>query len=83
MKVIRPRFDEPKRQPVLPEISLSPREMVLWAMRVVALIAVIASGYLAWKTLGSGGEVGCGAGLDCDEVLASRWSKKPMYLASY
>ncbi len=46
----------------------------------IALLAVVAlgvSGYLTWMTWESGEALGCTADsmLDCDDVLASRWSK--------
>lgn len=53
------------------------RKYLALAITLIALIDLGVSGYLSWVALEAGKVVGCGAasGFDCDEVLASRWSK--------
>lgn len=47
-----------------------------WTLRLIALIALLTSSYLAWVALNSGNVAGCGSGatFDCSHVLSSRWS---------
>lgn len=52
-----------------------PKSLVLWVMRLAALVALLVCGYLSWIVLTAGGEVGCGGIFDCEAVLGSRWSK--------
>lgn len=49
----------------------------LWTMRLVALVALGVSGYLAYVSLTSGKVAGCGSGgvLDCSHVMTTRWSR--------
>lgn len=49
---------------------------LLWSIRVLAVVAIIASGYLLLTTLDPSQKLaGCGGvGADCTGVLASRWS---------
>lgn len=47
-----------------------------WSLRLIALVALGTSSYLAWVTFNSGNVAGCGSGdtFDCSHVLSSRWS---------
>ncbi len=53
------------------------RKIIAGLITALALVALGVSTYLAWVTWQSGSVAGCTADslLDCDEVLASRWSK--------
>src|SRR5689334_8779270 len=48
--------------------------LTVWAMRALALAAVALSGYVAWASTAGRSPSGCGAGSDCEQVLATRWS---------
>jgi len=51
--------------------------MVRWTVRLLALVALVVSTYLAWISLQAGdATIGCGVlpQFDCDHVLTSRWS---------
>ena len=50
---------------------------VVWTIRVICLLAVGISGYLAWTAFSMGEVYGCGSGaiFDCSHVLTSKWSK--------
>ena len=48
---------------------------LLWFIRILALIALGISAYLAWKSLSGNLPAGCGPGSDCDELLAGSWAK--------
>ena len=50
------------------------RAGLLHAIRFFALIAMVASAYLAWVSLSGSSAVGCGPDSACDKVLQSRWS---------
>ena len=51
-----------------------PSGVVRWLLRALALVALVAAGYLSWAS-SSDGAVVCGSGaLDCEAVLQSRWS---------
>lgn len=53
-----------------------PTGLVLWVLRVVAVIAAAVSGYLAWVGLFAEDVAGCGGmGMNCANVLASGWAK--------
>ncbi len=47
-----------------------------WSLRVIALVGLCTSSYLAWVAFNSGSVAGCGSGdtFDCSHVLSSRWS---------
>ena len=47
-----------------------------WLLRVVVIVALLVSGYLAAVAIQSSGPAGCGesAVIDCDHVLKTRWS---------
>jgi uncharacterized membrane protein/protein-disulfide isomerase len=51
--------------------------VVLWLVRLLALVAAGLAGYLTWVVYTHGTVAGCGMGdsFDCDRVLASSWSK--------
>ncbi len=61
-----------------PNLTVEPsppvRPLLLWGMRLAALIAIAVSGYITSVVLAGSGSVGCSGGFDCDEVLQSRWS---------
>lgn len=48
---------------------------LLWVIRILALIALGISSYLAWQSAFGNLPAGCGPGSDCDELLAGRWAK--------
>ena len=50
---------------------------LLWAIVGLGVVGLCVSAYLTWTTWGSTAVVGCDAGgaVDCEEVLASHWSK--------
>lgn len=50
---------------------------VIWTFRVVCLIALSISGYLAWTAFNSSEVAGCGGGsvFDCGHVLTSKYAK--------
>jgi uncharacterized membrane protein/protein-disulfide isomerase len=50
------------------------RPLVLWVMRLAALVAACVSGYIMTISFAGSESVGCGSGFDCDEVLNSRWA---------
>ncbi len=54
-----------------------PPLVLLWLARGLALAALGLAAYLVWTTTVEGSQVaGCGGeGLDCEHVLASRWSR--------
>ncbi len=54
-----------------------PSSKLIWAMRVLCLLALGISGYLAWSAFQQSDVYGCGGGAvwDCGHVLHSRWSK--------
>ena len=56
--------------------STQPHSGFQWTLRLIALIALAASGYLAWVAMNAGNVAGCGSGdtFDCSQVLSSRWS---------
>ena len=49
----------------------------IWTLRVLCLVAIGITGYLAWAGLTSSKVVGCGSGqlFNCGHVLQTRWSK--------
>ena len=47
---------------------------IVWTIRVLAVVALGVSAYLAWLSMVGRGAMGCGPGSDCDAVLSSRWS---------
>jgi uncharacterized membrane protein/protein-disulfide isomerase len=65
--------------------SISPSESerplfstpVLWAIRVLSLLAVVVSSYLAYVSLGHSTVAGCGemGPLDCEAVMGTPWSR--------
>lgn len=53
----------------------SPTAGALWSLRVLALGALLGSGFLFFESLGAGPALpGCGAASACDAVMNSRWS---------
>ena len=72
--------DQPELSPadaIEPEPGVAGRPgIVIWFMRLVALVAVVAAVYLSAVTVTRGNVAGCAAGglFDCDRVLESRWS---------
>ncbi|HOA62008.1 MAG TPA: vitamin K epoxide reductase family protein [Verrucomicrobiota bacterium] len=46
----------------------------LLAVRLLLLVALLGSGYLAWVSLRSGPVPGCGPASTCERVLQSRWA---------
>lgn len=65
-----PAPSSPSEQPVF-------SAPIRWAIRVLALLAVLVSAYLAYTSLGHSTVAGCGgAGQgDCNEVLGTPWSR--------
>lgn len=62
---------------ILPPARSSGRSIawLLWAIRLLALLAAGVSGYLLYVTLAEGAAPpGCGPMSDCERVLDSRWS---------
>lgn len=53
-----------------------PYPIFQWTLRLIALTALLTSGYLAWVAFSMGSVAGCGSGatFDCSHVLSSRWS---------
>lgn len=48
---------------------------VLWTIRLLSVVALTISGYLAWLAVTGRTAAGCGEGsLGCERVLSSRWS---------
>ncbi len=71
-------MDEIKDAPTkeIPPEATAPTGLVLWVLRIVAVIAAALSGYLAWVGLFAEDVVGCGGmGMNCAGVLASGWAK--------
>ncbi|MBL8815349.1 MAG: thioredoxin domain-containing protein [Planctomyces sp.] len=67
-------------QPLPPGTTLSqllPSGRLLWTMRLLCLVALSVSGYLAWTAFQASEVYGCGGGqvFDCGHVLTSSWSK--------
>jgi uncharacterized membrane protein/protein-disulfide isomerase len=65
------------RAHLYPEPTPLVRPLVLWVMRLAALVAAGVSGYISfimWRALTGTGTVGCSGGFDCDAVLNSGWS---------
>ena len=56
--------------------SMTPRPWTLWSIRVLSLIGLIISGYLAWHSWNTGAHLaGCGEeGAGCEEVIQTKWS---------
>jgi uncharacterized membrane protein len=53
-----------------------PSQRVVWTLRVLSVVALSISAYLAWVAFNSTGVAGCGGNVfDCDHVLSSRWSR--------
>ncbi len=54
-----------------------PSASLTWCLRVICVLAIVISGYLAWTALKQSDVIGCGNGQiwDCGHVLHSRWSK--------
>ncbi|MEO8270831.1 MAG: vitamin K epoxide reductase family protein [Aureliella sp.] len=61
---------------VQPSLETLPYSGIQWILRLIALIALTTSSYLAWVAFNSGSVAGCGSGstFDCSHVLSSRWS---------
>ena len=56
--------------------SMVPGDWVVWPVRLLALAAFSIVSFLTWISFRGSSVPGCGfGGLDCDYVLASRWSK--------
>ncbi|MEZ6122579.1 MAG: vitamin K epoxide reductase family protein [Planctomycetaceae bacterium] len=62
---------------ISPTFVLPPGRKLLWLMRVLCIVAMGISGYLAWTALNMQPVYGCGGGevFDCSHVLNSRFSK--------
>src|SRR5215207_308059 len=62
------------RQP--PSIPPADRHPVpaLWALRILAVVALSCAAYLAWASTAGRAPAGCGEVGDCETVLATRWS---------
>ena len=48
--------------------------LLVWGIRIIALVAVGLCGYVARASTAGRLPSGCGAGSDCEQVLATRWS---------
>ena len=62
----------------VPAAAKSPVPLVLiWTLRILAVIAFGCGIFLSWQSLQSGPVPGCGGGSawDCDHVLTSTWSR--------
>ena len=59
------------------ESDLLPSRKLLWSLRLLCIIALSVSGYLAWTAFNSSEVYGCGGGevFDCGHVLTSQYSK--------
>lgn len=69
----------PYDPPVIAADSISgpglPSRRTIWVLRVLSLIALGVSSYLAWTSWTGNKIAGCGGGLwDCDHVTSTRWS---------
>lgn len=59
----------------VPSIGISPSTRTVWVLRVLSLVALGVSSYLAWTSWTGSKIAGCGGGLwDCDHVTSTRWS---------
>ncbi len=58
-----------------PPAAPAPAAGVLVVIRVLLLVALGVSAYLAWTSLTHGVVAGCGPESDCDRVLNSKWSR--------
>lgn len=68
---------ETTTKPFLEEPAQSqPHPLLLWGLRLAALLALLVSGYLAWAAVAGDRVIGCGGGwFDCQSVLSTRWSR--------
>lgn len=59
------------------ESDFLPSRRLLWSLRLLCIIALSVSGYLAWTAFNSTEVYGCGGGevFDCGHVLNSQYSK--------
>src|SRR6185503_8385025 len=70
-----PPTKRPASGPVASAERPWPSASVLNFARVLLLIALGISAYLAWTSLTRGTVIGCGPESDCDRVLQSRWAR--------
>ncbi len=55
--------------------TMSPSIRIVWILRLLSLVALAVSSYLAWTSWTGSKIAGCGGGLwDCDHVTSTRWS---------
>ncbi len=54
-----------------------PAPWALWTLRLLCMVAIAISGYLAWAAVKAGPLAGCSSGgtWSCEHVLHSKWSK--------
>src|SRR5262245_31830634 len=64
----------PYSSPPVPGSDALP-PLVLPGARVLLLVALAISAYLAWVSLAHGTVAGCGPDSGCDKVLQSRWAR--------
>jgi uncharacterized membrane protein/protein-disulfide isomerase len=56
------------------EVEGLTRPVLVLAIRLLVLVALLVSIYLAWLAYQGGVPIGCGPDSDCDKVLGSKWS---------
>ena len=56
------------------EVEGLTKPVMVLAIRLLVLVALVVSGYLAWLSYKGGVPIGCGPESDCDKVLGSKWS---------